>query len=236
MDMLKDFGSISRNLARNPLGIIALFIVLVYGLAGLVISIGKPEFFTNPYHPAVIFIAAFPPLVLLTFVFLVSFHHTKLYGPTDFQQPDDFWRNVVIPKSISQSTRYDVVVSDGAAVSEKLVADLASEYDAVKNFGFALLHQAEVVRARTSPKDGLYRIRLWIEDFSDVDLDKVASVTYRLWPNFTTPQASSSSLETHFEAWITTYGEFPVLAKVQLKNGQSATLQRYVELPGRPPD
>ena len=35
---LSEFGKIAQNLARNPLGIIALFIVLVYGIAGLVLG------------------------------------------------------------------------------------------------------------------------------------------------------------------------------------------------------
>ena len=34
--MIDKFGSIAQRLARNPLGIIALFIVLVYGMAALV--------------------------------------------------------------------------------------------------------------------------------------------------------------------------------------------------------
>jgi hypothetical protein len=44
---VKDFGATAHGLAKNPLGIIALFIVLVYGLASLVIitgsSLGDPE-------------------------------------------------------------------------------------------------------------------------------------------------------------------------------------------------
>jgi hypothetical protein len=35
-DHTKSFGETAKSLARNPLGIIALFIVLVYGLASLV--------------------------------------------------------------------------------------------------------------------------------------------------------------------------------------------------------
>ena len=34
------FGSVATGLARNPLGIIALFIVLVYGFAALVTALG----------------------------------------------------------------------------------------------------------------------------------------------------------------------------------------------------
>lgn len=37
-DQTKSFGETAKSLARNPPGIIALFIVLVYGFASLVIS------------------------------------------------------------------------------------------------------------------------------------------------------------------------------------------------------
>ena len=35
---LGEFAKAARRLAKNPLGIIALFIVLVYGIAGLVLG------------------------------------------------------------------------------------------------------------------------------------------------------------------------------------------------------
>jgi hypothetical protein len=35
-DQVRNFGETAKSLARNPLGIIALFIVLVYGFASLV--------------------------------------------------------------------------------------------------------------------------------------------------------------------------------------------------------
>ena len=35
-DQMKSFGETAKSLARNPLGIIALFIVMVYGFASIV--------------------------------------------------------------------------------------------------------------------------------------------------------------------------------------------------------
>ena len=40
-DSLKTFGDTANTLSRNPLGIIALFIVLVYGFASLVTAFGS---------------------------------------------------------------------------------------------------------------------------------------------------------------------------------------------------
>ena len=40
-DPVKNFGGVASSLARGPLGIIALFIVLVYGFASLVTTFGR---------------------------------------------------------------------------------------------------------------------------------------------------------------------------------------------------
>lgn len=41
MNQLDDFGKTAESLARNPLGIIALFIVLIYGFASIVVVFGS---------------------------------------------------------------------------------------------------------------------------------------------------------------------------------------------------
>jgi len=86
---MKNFGNTAQKLARNPLGIIALFLVLIYGIACLTFGLSKnlpesaPMFF-------VIFIIVYPLIVLFVFYKLVTKHHTKLYAPQDFTRPEDF--------------------------------------------------------------------------------------------------------------------------------------------------
>src|SRR5215216_5862677 len=77
------FGETARGLAQNPLGIIALFIVLVYGFASLVVGIGAN---LDPASTIVLvwFMVLFPVLVLGVFAWLVSRHHWKLYSPRDY--------------------------------------------------------------------------------------------------------------------------------------------------------
>jgi hypothetical protein len=77
------FGETARGLAQNPLGIIALFIVLVYGFASLVVGIGAN---LDPTSTIVLvwFMVLFPVLVLGVFAWLVSRHHWKLYSPRDY--------------------------------------------------------------------------------------------------------------------------------------------------------
>jgi len=88
--MANPFGKISESFVRSPLGIIALFIVLVYAMAGLVTTLGSlPEFHLLIL---VIFLAVFPVLVLFVFFWLVTRYPNLLYGPADFQEEDNFLR------------------------------------------------------------------------------------------------------------------------------------------------
>jgi hypothetical protein len=87
---IKPFGDIAQGLARNPLGIIALFIVLVYAIAALVASASAMT--ADDRRPLIWFLVAFPPVVLAAFYRLVTGHHTKLYAPADYADKDGFFR------------------------------------------------------------------------------------------------------------------------------------------------
>ena len=84
------FGNISENFVRSPLGIIALFIVLVYAMAGLVTAWG--EFPETHLMILVVFLVAFPVLVLFVFFWLVTRYPNLIYGPADFQEEENFLR------------------------------------------------------------------------------------------------------------------------------------------------
>lgn len=86
---LKGFGQIASGLARNPLGIIALFIVLVYGLAALVTAFAG-SFTEYEKIPLIYFLVGYPILVLGVFAWLVSKHSGKLFAPADFKNEDNY--------------------------------------------------------------------------------------------------------------------------------------------------
>lgn len=86
-----DFGTAAKGLARNPLGIIALFIVLVYGFASLVTAFAQ-AFTAAERMPLVYFMVTFPVLVLLVFTWLVSRHSGKLFSPSDFKDEGNYVR------------------------------------------------------------------------------------------------------------------------------------------------
>jgi CheY-like chemotaxis protein len=88
-NQVKEFGEVAKGLARNPLGIIALFIVLVYGFACLVTAFSK-SLSQAELTPLVYFLVVFPVLVLGVFTWLVSRHSGKLFAPADFKDEANY--------------------------------------------------------------------------------------------------------------------------------------------------
>ena len=89
-DRTQSFGETAKGLARTPLGIIALFIVLVYGFASLVTAFAPK--FASPAErlPLIYFLIVFPVLVLAVFSWLVSKHSGKLFAPSDFKDEENY--------------------------------------------------------------------------------------------------------------------------------------------------
>lgn len=90
MDFLKG----AKDFARNPLGIIALFISLIYGFAILLLGSSAEKLTVAERWPLIIFIVVFPIIVLVTFYKLVTHHHGKLYAPGDFKDDKSFLRTL----------------------------------------------------------------------------------------------------------------------------------------------
>jgi hypothetical protein len=88
-DSVKSFGETAKGLARNPLGIIALFIVLVYGFASMMTAFAG-SFSAGERAPLIYFLIGFPILVLGVFTWLVSKHSGKLFAPGDFKNEDNY--------------------------------------------------------------------------------------------------------------------------------------------------
>jgi len=85
----------AKGLARNPLGIIALFIVLVHGFASLVTAFAG-SFTPEERLPLIYFLVLFPIVVLAVFAWLVSKHSGKLFAPEDFKNEENYIRSAGI--------------------------------------------------------------------------------------------------------------------------------------------
>jgi len=77
-----------KGLTRNPLGIIGLFIALVYSLATLVFGTNIAEMDVSERWFVLGWIGIFPIVVLRVFYKLVTQHHLKLYAPNEYPGND----------------------------------------------------------------------------------------------------------------------------------------------------
>lgn len=96
----------ARGLSRNPLGIIALFIVLIYGFAAITLGFNdnlQPE----DRRPLVWFLVLFPCAVLVLFGWLVSRHHEKLYSPSDYRSDEGFYHRRQVSEKRATELRTD---------------------------------------------------------------------------------------------------------------------------------
>ncbi|MES2556751.1 MAG: pYEATS domain-containing protein [Bacteroidota bacterium] len=239
---ISGFRKSAKALSKNPLGIIALFIVLVYGLGSMVVVVGGEKLLAIAYHPLTWFLAIFPFIVLLVFAYLVSRHHQKLYAPSDYDSSEHFIEasGVKIPKDISEG-KATIATTDSSkkqtSVSGDLIDKLEKRYNRVKNMGYSIIHQSEMLQNRTSSKSGRYRVRIWIEHFlKPQEIKNVKQVSYRVWDDFSSKVFTTTALEGNFDLWLVVYGEFPVSALIELNDGESIILERYLDLPGRPTD
>ena len=238
VDLLRgsSFFKTANGMHRNPLGLIALFIISVYAIGALVVGFGNERFYESPSHPVILFMATFPVAVLIVFYLLVAYFHTHLYGPSDFIDQADFFGRPV-PKALKGLHTGAATSGAQNPVPQSDISALSAEYKRIIDFGFTLLHQAEILSPRTTPKSGLYKVRVWVEPIDqDNDFDEIESVTYHVWEDFPQSVIASSDQKSSFDLWLKIYGEFPVLAIVRKKNGDTFQLMRHIDLPGRPPD
>lgn len=83
-----------KDLVRNPLGIVALFISLIYAFANLLLGATVSSLSAQERYPLITFIVLFPVVVLGVFYRLVSKHHGKLYAPGDYKDDQSFLRTL----------------------------------------------------------------------------------------------------------------------------------------------
>lgn len=150
-DQLRNIGDTAKGLARNPLGIIALFIVLVYGFASLVTAFAG-SFTAAERLPLIYFIILFPVLVLIVFAWLISKHSGKLFAPSDFRDEENYVKMQMV-----------AAASLGAATAKSESATSESDIDESD-----IEKIVEVVRAtgpaRAEGGDGWRTHILWVDD------------------------------------------------------------------------
>jgi len=102
-------GESAVKLAKTPLGIIALFVLLAEVIAAMVVGTSSNLSETNQTI-IVVFITAFPVLVVGMFWHLVVNHNVKLYSPSEFPNHSDFLAaNTVDPTHVLEEFKKDVI-------------------------------------------------------------------------------------------------------------------------------
>jgi CheY-like chemotaxis protein len=115
-DQTTGFGDVAQKLARNPLGIIALFIVLVYGFAALVTGFSG-SFTSGERLPLIYFMVVFPVLVLAVFGWLVSQHSGKLFAPSDFRDEQNYVRALTATASLTVASVKNSSTTSATAIN-----------------------------------------------------------------------------------------------------------------------
>lgn len=201
MDTLSAFGKTARGLARNPLGIIALFIVLIYGFASLVVGFSDRLVGTEKL-PLIWFLVIFPCLVLAVFGWLVSRHHTKLYAPSDYRGDESFIQ--------ASQESYQAAISLGAATA-KWAAEGAPAEEIEKITRRAAENIARVTAPRTR-REGIIKKVLWVDDRPENNVferQALESFGIRFVLSTSTEEALSEVQQEGFDAIISDMGRPP---------------------------
>jgi CheY-like chemotaxis protein len=141
-----DIVNAAKSLAHNPLGIIALFIVLVYGFASLVTAFAG-SFTEQERLPLIYFLVGFPVLVLVVFAWLVSSHSGKLFSPADFKNEDNY-------------VKMQLAAVASLATAAAKHPSLGGESDISRMVELV----QEAAPQKASPPDGWRNQVLWVDD------------------------------------------------------------------------
>lgn len=149
MSEINSFGQTAKSLARNPLGIIALFIVLIYGVAGLVTAFSG-SLTPSERLPLIWFLVLFPFVVLIVFAWLVSRHSGKLFSPSDFKNEENYvkMQMTAVASLTAATSKSDVPKSE---------TDIQKIVDAVR----------QSIPANLQEKNDWRNRILWVDDRPD---------------------------------------------------------------------
>lgn len=105
---MERFLTNSKAFIRNPLGVIALFISLMYAMASFVISKGLPVLEEHEERMwLIVFVVMYPVLLLIAFCVLVIWFPHHLYSPSDFKD-ENIFRELMTQKQKDKKLKEEV--------------------------------------------------------------------------------------------------------------------------------
>lgn len=129
---------------KNPLGIIALSLIIVEAIAALVIQFSTLTDFQNTL--IISFIIIFPFFVMVIFYNLVAKHHTKLYAPKDYVDEQHFVNLFEYSRTENKYIKKEVKIDEISKNPEK------------KNLDILELKNNEISQSALSRKMSNYKI------------------------------------------------------------------------------
>ena len=128
--------------------------------------------------------------------------------------------------------------TEGASCAKDLSEEVLDyqQYSTCTSEEVYLVHAAEVISPRTETRRGTYRVKVWLEAYTDIDFNECENVVYRLHESFSQRVIATEAKNSQFELWLNVWGEFTIIAYVKRKSKEPLWLTRYLDLPGRPPD
>lgn len=238
MGSLDSFGQTATKLSQNPLGIIALFIVLVYGFASLVVGIGK-NLDARSISILVWFMVTFPVLVLIVFAWLVSQHSTKLYAPRDFKKDEHFLQAIGLEIGNLRYVEPSPIETDELKSGEPHEKTSHEEYDIHTRKGRSIhrneiyrknrnLYLAHVISPSTKSAQ-VYDIQIYLKRHMDDAIEDVASASFffgKSWGNRIFEGTKERNL---IGVSTAAYGSFLCTCLVKFVDGEEVTLDRYID-------
>lgn len=195
MPELAKFAKTAKGLAKNPIGIIALFIILIYGFASLIVGMSE-HLNQEERFPLILFLVIFPILVLGVFGWLVSRHHAKLYAPTDFRDDEEF-------RKATQGPFY-AAAALGAATAAQSIRDESPEelFMRIRNTANAVI-VADPVQSRG---EWVGKSILWVDDKHEnnrLERRALEEIGFTFVLASSTNEAMDKALESDFGIIIT---------------------------------
>jgi len=230
-NQIKYFGDAALKLSRSPLGIIALFILLVYGFACLVSVSGH---LTDTHRTILIwFIVAFPTMVLFTFAWLICNHHSKLYSPSDYQDETNFIKVLNpeianLPVVVGEQIPDKIDNSSHSATTEDWVKRRDDIYKRSHNYFLAYVLEPSPLKTQK------YDIFIYLilhkdygyENYRYGDIERVEFFFGHYWGNKIYVGSQSGQ---YIGVRTSAYGPFLALCKITFKNGESIFVDKYID-------
>lgn len=219
VDGVESFGQTAKGLARNPLGIIALFIVLVYGLAALVTA------FTGSLSPAerlplIWFLVIFPILVLGVFSWLVSRHSGQLFAPSDFRDEENYIR--------MQETYHKQIRAAASLAAASAKSDMPASEHEIEQIVDAVRYAPPI---RSAQAEAWRNSILWVDDLPENNVyERTAfeAIGLRITLALSTDEALEKMERSSFAAIISDMGRregpqegYVLLEKIRSRRDQT---------------